>query len=108
MEGCQVTVNKTEVQALLERVFKTRLRHVEGTSHEFIIAVPELRGTTDCPFGECGVPVSGGRQVKGFYLRRAYEIAILLELYPPVLKPEDLEEDEKEDHEQDNYEGSLE
>lgn len=96
-------VRSTEVKALLERVFGTRLRQDEGTSHEFIISVPELQGTPDYQYEEFVVPLDGGQQVKGFYLRRAYQAAILLELYPPAHDTEDQEEN----HEQDNYEGSV-
>ena len=97
-------VRKTEVEALLKRVFSDRLRHVEGTSHEFVISVPELQGTPEYQFDECVVPVSGGQQVKAFYLQRAYQIAILLELYPPAQETED----EEEDNEQDNNETRME
>jgi hypothetical protein len=62
-KDAKATVRSSEVEPLLKRVFADRLRYAKGTSHEFIISIPELQGTPEYQFGECVVPIDGGQQV---------------------------------------------
>lgn len=82
-ETAKTPVDATEVEALLKRVFTDRVRTIDGTSHQYKVDVPELRENPKYQFGFMIIPLFGGQKVKAVYLQKAYEAAILLELYPP-------------------------
>lgn len=75
-------------------VFGERLTTITGTSHEYQINIEELKENPKYQFGFLVVPIKGSQEVKAIYLQRAYEAAVLLNLYPPQ-EPED-EEDEQD------------
>lgn len=89
-------IDVEEVEKLLPRIFGKRLRLAKGTSHRFQIDVHELQEDPDFTLGVLPVPVRGGQKVLLIYLRRAYQAATMLELYPPD------DDEEKEQDEQDS------
>ena len=86
-------VDVEEVENLLPRIFGERLRIAQGTSHRFQIDVSDLTDHPDFALGNLPVPVRGGQKVLPVYLRRAYQAAELLGLYPPSD-----DQGEKEEH----------
>lgn len=87
-----------EVVHLLHRVFGDRLRHSNSSSHEYQIRVEELKGHPKFRFGLLTICVSGGQVVKGPYLQKAYEAAMLLGLVHDADRPEEGDEENDTDH----------
>lgn len=92
-------VDVDEVEALLQRVFGSRLREAKGTSHRWHIDVTELVGEPGFVLPSLTICVRGSKVI-AIYLQNAYKAAESLELYPP--KEEEKPEDEEEslNHEQ--------
>ena|SRR5947209_20594646 len=86
-------VNVDEVVPLLNRVFGDRFVVNPQAKHEYQISVPELREDPRFRFEILVLPTVGGQKVKAFYLQRAYEVAVLLGLYPPA-EDEDAESED--------------
>lgn len=93
-------VDVAEVEALIPRVFGSRVRESKGTSHRWHIDVSELAGQPGFVLPDLPIPVRGGQKVLPVYLQRMYEAATLLRLYPPE---QEVEEENQNQNDENNH-----
>lgn len=102
-KNAKAPVDVAEVEALLSRVFGSRLREQTGTSHRWHIDVTELQNEPGFALPNLPVCVRGNKVIP-IYLQRAYEAAERLGLYPPPDDEDETDEDDTQEpnpHEQD-------